>query len=173
MKKILILFTLLTLSVFTVNSQSIICANAFARAQVSAGGGGLGEDILLNGDAHDGNDWELPGEPAYTTITDGVFSVNGAAWETFMAQGTNQNAGMSVINEGETWRVTFDIKSRTSGNFYIRLNGTEDTDHIWSSVADNNTTDIVAGSGGDQLAFISYSAGFVGTIDNIKLQKVN
>lgn len=172
MKRLIIL--IISLCLFSVlGAQEIKRANPFARAQVSAGGGGLGEDILLNGDAHDGNDWELPGDPAYTTITGGVFSVNGAAWDTFMAQGTYQNAGMSVINEGETWRVTFDIKSRTSGNFYIRLNGTEDTDHIWSSVADNNTTDIVAGSGGDQLAFISYSAGFVGTIDNIKLQKVN
>ena len=172
MKKLLLIFWTLFVLTSVVQSQEIRRANNFARAQVVAPAGEeLGEDIIVNGDFDTNSDWELP--DGLATITGGVLSVNGTAWNTFVAQGTDQNAGMSVITEGDTWRVTFDIKSRTSGRFYIRLNGTEDTDHLWSTVADNNTTDIVAGSGGDQLAIISFDAGFVGTIDNIKLQKVN
>lgn len=129
-----------------------------------------GPELLINGDFHDGNNWELPGEPAYTVISGGVANVSGAAWEAFLAQSENQNPAF-LTTIGHTYRVTFTLV-RTSGNIYVRLSGTEDTDHIWNSSGEK-TVDIVAGSQDpNQIAFICYDTAYVGTIDNISVKEV-
>lgn len=166
-KYLLILILLFPLLVYGQVMMGIV--GSIAATEEGGGGGELGDDMIANGDFHDGNDWELP--EGLATIGSGILTVNGTAWNTFLAQSHNENANLDLV-QSTTYRVTFTVVSRTSGNFYVRVSGTEDVDHIWNTTG-THTTDIVAGAGDPpQVAFISFDAGFVGTIDNIMIQEV-
>lgn len=121
----------------------------------------LGPEEAINGTFDADTDWTKYGT---SVISGGVYSASGVGTFThFITQA-------SSIIAGKTYRMSFEIKSNTSGGVIApRLRGT-----VGASVSSVgvHTEDLVAGSSDTLQGIAARTADFIGDVDNISIKEV-
>lgn len=136
--------------------------NQHSKSGAAAAGGGLGPELVTNGDFAGGTTgWSVTNISGGTSITGGALVFNDATDD-----GDQCSQTAMTIVAGHTYRVTYTITARTSGSIRASVGGVDGT--LRSSTG-TFIEDLVAASTA-QLIFSGGSPRL--TIDNVSVKEV-
>lgn len=134
-----------------------------SNAAPAAAGGGLGSELVTNGDFAGGSTgWTVSNISGGTSITGGALVFNDATDD-----GDECAQSAMALVAGHTYRVAYTITARTGGTLLARLGGTNGTQR---STTGTFTEDLVAGTT-SPLNFVSVSLARM-TVDNVSVKEV-